>query len=165
MYVECPRCQTKYFLEKFGNGGGGGGGGGAKEVKSKCMKCGEVFLVISTEDDVPTMVNKKETILQIPNDKRIYLEVVKGAKAGNTYQILKPLVTIGRGSKVDLIIAESDISRKHCVLEVSKEKTVLRDLESTNGTYVTGDKIDSVTLRDKTEFEVGNTRLRYIEVT
>ena len=161
MYVECPRCQTKYFLEKPGNGDGGRG----PEVKSKCMKCGEIFLIISTEDNVPTIVSKKETILKIPENKRIYLEVVKGSQAGNTYQILKPVVTIGRGTKADLIIAESDISRKHCVLEVSTEKTVLRDLESTNGTFVTGDKIESVTLSDKTEFEVGNTRLRYLEVS
>lgn len=154
MVVDCPRCQTKYMLEKP-----------VEKGEFQCRKCGELFMVVSVEDDVPTQVSRKDKTLLIPENKRIYLEICKGPKEGKAYQILKPVVTIGRGTKADVNLSDAAISRKHCVIEISPEKTVLRDLGSTNGTFVSGQRIDFVYIQDKTEFDVGNTRIRYIEIS
>ena len=154
MVVDCPRCQTKYMLEKP-----------VEKGEFQCRKCGERFMVVSVEDDVPTQISRKDTTLLIPESKRIYLEISKGPKEGKAYQILKPVVTIGRGTKADIDLSDAAISRKHCVIEISPERTVLRDLGSTNGTFVSGQRIDFVYIQDKAEFDVGNTRIRYIEIS
>jgi pSer/pThr/pTyr-binding forkhead associated (FHA) protein len=137
----------------------------ADRQEFQCKKCGELFTVISMEDDVPTQVSQKDKTLLVPENKRIYLEICRGPAQGKAYQILKPVVTIGRGTKADINLSDGAISRKHCVIEISREQTVLRDLGSTNGTFVSGQRIDFAYLKDQTEFDVGNTGIRYIEVS
>jgi pSer/pThr/pTyr-binding forkhead associated (FHA) protein len=131
----------------------------------QCRTCGERFMVVGLQDDAPTQVSQKDKTLLIPEDKRIYLEILKGPEAGKAYQILKPIVTIGRGSQADIPLSDAAISRKHCVIEIARDSTVLRDLGSTNGTHVSGQRIDFVYLQDRSEFVLGNTQIRYIEIS
>jgi pSer/pThr/pTyr-binding forkhead associated (FHA) protein len=56
----------------------------------------------------------------------------------------KPILTIGRDSANDLIIDHPLASRRHARLERDEQGYFVRDLESTNGTYVNGDKVDGV---------------------
>jgi predicted Zn finger-like uncharacterized protein len=154
VYIDCPRCQTKYMVDIPD-----------QNKEFECRKCGERFMVIGLQDDAPTQISQKDKTLMIPEDKRIYVEIGQGPEAGKAYQILKPIVTIGRGSQTDIQLSDSAISRKHCVIEISPERTVLRDLGSTNGTYVSGQRIDFAYLQDRTEFDLGNTRIRYLEVS
>ena len=79
------------------------------------MKCGEVFIAIGAGDDAPTQISQKDKTLLIPENKRIYLEISKGPEAGKAYQILKPVVTIGRGSQADIQLTDAAISRKTCM--------------------------------------------------
>jgi len=157
VFIECPKCQTKYLFEM-----------NSQEENtastSKCETCGEVFNVIWYEDNIPTQITQKQNLLKIPENKNIYLEIVKGPNKGNIYQILKPVIAIGRGSQVDLTISEAAVSRKHCVIEIFSQETILRDLGSTNGTLISGQKISSVSLQDQTGFDIGDTRICYIEV-
>lgn len=154
MFADCPRCQTKYLLEKED-----------ENKEFKCMKCGELFIAIGGQDDAPTQISQKDKTLLIPENKRIYLEITEGSEAGKAYQILKPLVTIGRGSQADIVLSDTAISRKHCVIEISAEQAVLRDLGSTNGTFVSGQRIDFAYLKDRNEFDLGDTRIRYLEMS
>jgi hypothetical protein len=73
--------------------------------------------------------------LKLPDDRKISVAVIKGARAGFIYHLNKPYVLIGRG-KVDLIIPDKEVSRKHMAIEVRNEKIFLRDLGSTNGTFI-----------------------------
>ena len=157
MYIDCPRCQTKYLLDMPEK----------KEPQKtfKCTTCGEVFSATNREDDLPTQLSKKKgDRLQLPENKKIYIKIVTGPKSGVTYQILKPIVSIGRGSQADIVINDPAISRKHCALEISPHKTVLRDLSSKNGTMVAGEEITFISLPDQTEFDIGDSRICYIEI-
>ncbi len=57
-------------------------------------------------------------------------------------------VEIGRALECDISILEPALSRKHAELELVGDDLVLRDLGSVNGTYVNGEKIDEVKLKD-----------------
>jgi pSer/pThr/pTyr-binding forkhead associated (FHA) protein len=87
--------------------------------------------------------------------------VIKGARAGFIYHLNKPYILIGRG-KVDLIIPDKEISRKHLAIEVRNEKIFLRDLGSTNGTFINDDKVSITEITDQTEFKIGQTTLMLI---
>ena len=160
MYVDCPRCQTKYLLDNSTEKTVG-------ERTFKCPKCQDVFSIICDEDDMTTQfVQSSEDILQLPADKNLYLKVLEGPKVDTMYQLSQPVITIGRGSKVELYIPDASISRKHCVLEISPNKTLLRDLGSKNGIIVNGKRIDSnIIIQNRSEFILGDSRLCYIEVT
>ncbi len=67
----------------------------------------------------------------------------KGPLAGQDVKIADSLV-IGREG--DLVIADPEISRRHCVIRVVDGTLVLDDLQSLNGTWVNGKRIDFPTL-------------------
>jgi pSer/pThr/pTyr-binding forkhead associated (FHA) protein len=54
----------------------------------------------------------------------------------------KPILTIGRDSTSDLIIDHPLASRRHARLERDETGYLIRDLESTNGTFVNGERVD-----------------------
>jgi pSer/pThr/pTyr-binding forkhead associated (FHA) protein len=56
--------------------------------------------------------------------------------------------TIGRIETVDLQINSSRVSREHAVIVKEQKGYRIRDLGSTNGTFVNGERIDEVPLRD-----------------
>lgn len=100
--------------------------------------------------------------LQLPEGKRISLAVIAGPDAGSVYRVEKPRVTVGR-SNADLTLNDTEASRTHAAVEVRDTIIQLRDLGSTNGTLVDGQKItDVVELQDKSEFQVGATTLMLI---
>ena len=71
------------------------------------------------------------------------LSIKKGPLAGQDVRITENLV-IGREG--DLVIADPEISRRHCVIRVVDGTLVLDDLQSLNGTWVNGKRIDFPTL-------------------
>ena len=80
---------------------------------------------------------------------RVILEVVDGAAAGKAV-VLEPnqKCRVGRGEAADLVIANDGLlSRMHFVVECDQASCRVRDLNSTNGTYVNGART--------TEAEVG----------
>jgi hypothetical protein len=54
----------------------------------------------------------------------------------------KPILTIGRDNANDLIIDHPLASRRHARLERDENGYFVRDLDSTNGTYVNGDRVE-----------------------
>ena len=100
--------------------------------------------------------------LKMPEGKRISLAIIAGPDSGSMYRVEKPRVTIGR-SNADLTLNDTEASRLHAAIEVRDFVIQLRDLGSTNGTLVDGQKIsDAMELQDKSEFQVGATTLMLI---
>ena len=53
------------------------------------------------------------------------------------------------------------VSRAHAIVEIDAGAPLVRDLESTNGTFVNGRRISVEALRDGDELLFGNTRMRF----
>lgn len=97
----------------------------------------------------------------MPVGKRLSLAVLQGADAGQIFPIEKPLMTIGR-SEADVVLNDSEVSRRHAQLEIAGNAVVLRDLHSTNGTYVNEQRITVTPLEHQIEFRVGTSTLMLI---
>jgi hypothetical protein len=74
-------------------------------------------------------------------------------------------LTIGKNPDNDLVLAEdSSVSRVHARLERIGSRWTIRDMSSTNGTLVNGDRIfDEKPLRDDDEIILGRTRIRFCD--
>jgi predicted component of type VI protein secretion system len=71
------------------------------------------------------------------------LVVVKGRSATQAVPVPNgAALTVGRQDGCQLRIVSSLVSRKHCELRNEQGKLVVRDLQSSNGTYLDGLKID-----------------------
>ena len=71
------------------------------------------------------------------------LVVVKGRSATQAIRLPEgAALTVGRQDGCQLRIVSSLVSRKHCELRNEQGKLLVRDLKSSNGTYLDGLKID-----------------------
>ncbi len=102
-----------------------------------------------------------EGILELPHDKKLSLAIIQGNSQGKIYQIDKPRMVLGRAN-TDIVVNDMEVSRQHAALEVFSDRCIIRDLNSTNGTYVDGVKIKLHPLENHSEFRVGNTTMMLI---
>lgn len=65
------------------------------------------------------------------------LRGLSGPIIGKTFS-LKGVMLVGRGADCDVQVDDHSVSRQHAQIEVVGQETVLRDLESANGTTVNG---------------------------
>jgi pSer/pThr/pTyr-binding forkhead associated (FHA) protein len=64
--------------------------------------------------------------------------------------------TIGRATGADFIIDAALVSRVHCrVSALANGELEIKDLESTNGTYVNGERIETARLASGDRLQVG----------
>jgi pSer/pThr/pTyr-binding forkhead associated (FHA) protein len=76
------------------------------------------------------------------------------------FESLCPL-TIGRDRNAELVLSDPEVSRRHARLETRGNVVYVRDLQSSNGTYLNGRRIDAVIeTREGDEIDVGTTRLQ-----
>lgn len=74
--------------------------------------------------------------------------------------ITKDLVVLGRRGYCDIVIDHPSLSKRHCVLVKTDGLLVIRDLISTNGTKVKGQKIRWAALLPDDRISVGSYKLR-----
>ena len=99
--------------------------------------------------------------LQMPPGRRVSLAVLDGPDLGRIFRVESPSVTIGRGD-AEVHLEDGEVSRQHARLEMRSGKAVVRDLGSTNGTFVDDVKVAEAEIEDRGEFRVGQTRLMLI---
>jgi predicted Zn finger-like uncharacterized protein len=100
-------------------------------------------------------------LLQLPKDKRFSLAVIQGAATGQIFPISKTRTVIGR-SGADINLDDPESSRQHAALEIVGDVAVLRDLGSTNGTWIELERIEQHQLGNQQEFRIGSHVLMFI---
>jgi len=78
---------------------------------------------------------------------------------GRTHVIDVDPVVVGREAGASLVLEDPEVSSVHCELRATNEGVLLRDLGSTNGTFVGGLRVHEVTITLRAEVLVGQTRL------
>lgn len=84
---------------------------------------------------------------------------------GERYPLMGAITILGRDDSADIILDDPGISRRHSELRVTTDGphfvTTIRDLGSTNGTYVNGERITSEHLEDGDHVTVGRTSITF----
>ena len=80
---------------------------------------------------------------------------------GDRYPLLGSLTTLGRDDSADIVVDDPGVSRRHSEIRVTTDGphlvTSIRDLNSTNGTFVNGDRISTQRLHDGDRVTLGRT--------
>jgi pSer/pThr/pTyr-binding forkhead associated (FHA) protein len=78
-----------------------------------------------------------------------------------TFRVLPGSVrTIGRAAGADFIVDAALVSRVHCrVTALADGQLEIRDLESTNGTFVNGERVAAARLSSGDRLQVGRVEL------
>lgn len=99
--------------------------------------------------------------LTLPTDKKYSLAVLHGKASGRIFELTAARTTIGR-SDADVVLDDVECSREHAIIEVLGSEARIRDMGSTNGTFIDGNQIDKATLENHTEFRIGEHVLMFI---
>jgi transcriptional regulator with GAF, ATPase, and Fis domain len=89
------------------------------------------------------------------------LVVLKGVERGREYVIGGDVIRIGKVEGNDLVLPEETVSRVHCEILRDPKGYLLRDLNSTNGTFLDGAEIREVYMRAGSVITIGTVQLRF----
>jgi pSer/pThr/pTyr-binding forkhead associated (FHA) protein len=88
------------------------------------------------------------------------LKTTEGAGRPFTFRILPGNIkTVGRAARADFVLDASMVSRLHCRLTAGAQELEVLDLDSTNGTYVNGARVDRAVLKEGDRLGIGRVEL------
>ncbi len=88
----------------------------------------------------------------------VVVKVVSGSMKGTEFPVKAPTISIGRVSEADFQVHDTLISRVHCRITYDGGNWYVEDLNSTNGTWMVGQKVNKkVLLPLRTSVRIGNT--------
>jgi pSer/pThr/pTyr-binding forkhead associated (FHA) protein len=100
----------------------------------------------------------------LPPGIKAGLVVIDGPDAGEKFLITHMSTIIGRAEYADFQVKDDTISRRHCqVLIKSREFMGLKDLASTNATYLNDRHVSAVKLKNNDIIKIGISRIRFVE--
>ena len=94
--------------------------------------------------------------------RALRLEVTKGDATGKKFLVPEAGKVFGRTEDVDITLPPKLVSREHCRIEWRRDRWMVEDLGSKNGTYVNGEKVLRKDLHPGDEVKVGANRLKVI---
>ena len=75
------------------------------------------------------------------NGEQATLTIQGGPNNGTTIPVPDRPLTVGRRTDNDVVVDEASVSRRHAMVFNSPSGVVVRDLDTTNGTFVNGSSI------------------------
>jgi transcriptional regulator with GAF, ATPase, and Fis domain len=90
------------------------------------------------------------------------LIAINGSKKGTTFPLTADQITIGRESASVVSLNHASVSRRHCVIEREGDSFKIRDLDSSNGTFVNGQPVNEKMLNHADQVRVGSIALLFL---
>ncbi len=109
------------------------------------LSIGTVAVVISTQ----------------PPPRAAALYLVNGKHARLAAQLAQPTITIGRDPRSTLVILDPEVSRHHAQIVWQGNTFILYDLNSKNGTFVNGTRVQQQVIADDDRIRLGGTELLF----
>ena len=94
----------------------------------------------------PQPAERKAPVEEPPAGEVHCLEVEEGDFPEHIIIVQSSGAKIGRTAPADIVLAHKSISREHCIIGLANDELLVTDLNSTNGTYIDGERICHATI-------------------
>jgi len=121
-----------------------------------------LLFVLTSDDEGVTTLGDEAAVHKIPDDLVVLLRVMEGVEPGKGYQIIETPVTIGRDKICAISIKDSRMSRQHAAIYYFAPDFFLKDLASTNGTFLDDKPIKQAQLKNGDKIRIGQTVFEFI---
>jgi hypothetical protein len=116
---------------------------------------GPVKVEVFIDDDIkPGNLEVKTEFLGGESQPRLI------ASDGRTFKVGDYPLIIGRSPDAEVVINDSNVSRRHAELWKTNDGVAIRDLQSTNGTFVNGHRVTAVSLSPRDDITIGPINFR-----
>ena len=88
------------------------------------------------------------------------LVLLSAGMTGRTHDLKTEKTTVGRVEDNSFQIAEPSVSSHHCEVLVRGNDVIIRDLNSTNGTFINGEKVSESVLKPGQILRLGQIEMR-----
>ncbi len=89
------------------------------------------------------------------------LLISRGVELGKRYPLIRVKFLIGRDESNDICVPDVETSRRHCEITRESGNFRLRDLGSSNGTYVNDDRTNQALLKTGDRIRIGSTEFTF----
>ena len=134
-----------------------------------CANCGHSLQEDTTVTLSPVEVEdafaEDHALLQEElEDGQALLVVKRGPNAGSTFLVEsdQATVTLGRNPESDVFLDDVTVSRRHAEIRSRDDGFHVHDVQSLNGTYVNGERVEETKLATGDEIQVGKFKLLFI---
>jgi hypothetical protein len=93
------------------------------------------------------------------------LEILDGDRAGEVLPVGDSIIRIGRKTGNDIVLNDEKTSGVHCEILPEGDRLVLKDLGSTNGTYLDGKRLSELVLTPGDVVTIGRTKVKFRDET
>src|SRR5262245_8466946 len=93
---------------------------------------------------------------------RLRLEVVAGPERGRALELEGGVYVVGKAPGCDLMLSDGEVSRRHLEVTVLYHGAQLRDLGSTNGSFVAGARLGTMVIGPGASVKLGTTELALV---
>ena len=91
------------------------------------------------------------------------LRFISGKYQGGEFPLrMEREIVIGRSSDLDMVLVEDMVSRKHARISTQGGQIVIQDLASTNGTFVNGEKVKKMRLKEGDRILIGTSIIKLV---
>jgi DNA-binding NtrC family response regulator len=118
--------------------------------------------MVEKDVEFKTELLKLEEGPSVVSLRKCKLVVADGPNRGKRLLLNKDVITVGKREDNDLVLTDKTVSRNHLEIKYSQDSLLLRDLESTNGTFVNGTRVKEAYLEPGDLIKVGNTTIEYV---
>ena len=149
--VTCPQCGHRNPLgSRFCSSCGAG------------LDGGEAHTTMSVTVPIDSAVEEVEIELdELPPGVGM-LVVTRGPNSGSRYALDEPLVTAGRHPDSVIFLDDITVSRRHAEVRQVAGGYQVADVGSLNGTYLNRERVESATLTDGDELQIGTFKLLFL---
>jgi transcriptional regulator with GAF, ATPase, and Fis domain len=101
------------------------------------------------------LVNEQKMVLKLKTGVEPRLLAVRGPLKGHVIPLPEGEYCVGRHATNDLQLEDNAVSRRHCLFIRTSDACTLKDLDSRNGTFVTGTPVTEQQLEPGDEIRIG----------
>jgi hypothetical protein len=138
------------------------------EAANYCSKCGallhtpeageqtEAFSAVAVREEL------RESIGELPDTGPALIVRAGGGRTGESFAPQGDRTTIGRSPDCGIFLDDVTVSRRHAALVRRDDRWAIEDLGSLNGTFVNRRRVESASLEDGDEIQIGKYRLTFL---
>jgi DNA-binding NtrC family response regulator len=88
--------------------------------------------------------------------------VIKGPDRGEQVSLQGKAITFGSAPSCDLVLSDKTVSRRHATALLENNEVMVRDLGSTNGSFIQGSRFKEITVGFGAEIKLGRTVIKFL---